>query len=215
MRPLVARLAAELAREIDEACDTRLIAYGLEILVDGAIQVLVVLIGALILGLFRPVILVMATAMVYRRFSGGVHCTGFYRCMAVSTVVFLGLGYLAVLLAQSRYCQLVQGLCLLVSLGVLAKWVPGYNPVKPVTDKRRESELRRKSLVVVLGVTAVTVINWWRGPFSPLTLTAVSLGLAWQSFTVTPWGYRLVGCADAILAGAWAKKRGEANVQAD
>ena len=207
MRPLMSRVAAQLARQIDEPCDTRLIAYGLEVFVDGAIQVLVILILALILGLLKPVIWVMATAMVYRRFSGGVHCTGFYRCTAISSLVFLGLGYLAVLLAATRYCYLLQGMCLIVSLFVVFKWVPGHNPVKPLPDKIKELELKRKSLFSVLGVAAVTAISYWQTIIPPLILTAVSLGFAWQSFTVTPWGYRLIGWADAVLAGSGAKKR--------
>ncbi|NSW81945.1 MAG: accessory gene regulator B family protein [Syntrophothermus sp.] len=208
MRPLMVRLAARLAQQTGTPCDLQLVAYGLEILVDGIIQVLAILILALILGVLKPVALVMTVAMVYRRFSGGVHCTGFYRCMTTSAVVFLGLGYLAIQLAATNYVYVFQGFAVIASSFAAAKWAPGDNPVKPITTEAKKSELKQKSLLTVVGVALIALANWYWSLFSPLTLTAITLGLLWQSFTITPWGYRLIGWVDRILTGVRVPERG-------
>lgn len=199
MRALMVKMATQLAGQTGKHQDAQMVAYGLELLVDGLIQLLVILVLAQFLGTLDAVAAAVAVAMVYRRFSGGVHCTAFHRCLVVSTAAFLGIGYLTFALEKYGYFYGFYLVAMVTTLWIAFRWAPAENPVKPIPTEEKRVKLRKKSLLSV-GVGAILLfgICFFR-LLPPFVVTAMALGFLWQSFTITPWGYRFIGWLDRCL----------------
>lgn len=199
MRRLATMIACQVTGQSEIQQDMQMVAYGLELLIDGLIQILVILGVAWLLGLFLPVAIVLGVAGLYRRYSGGVHCTAFYRCLMVSTGVFLGLGYITRVLGQHGFIYTFYWVALGASLLMAFRWAPADNPVKPIPTVAKRIELRHKSLLTALIATAMVIWTSYGRLLDPLVITGITLGILWQSFTITPWGYRFIGLLDRCL----------------
>lgn len=197
MHEVAVYLGRGLARRLGEERRAAVLAYGLEIILGTAVEVALILILARWLGLLRPTALCLAAACSLRLFSGGNHCTAYYRCVLLSLLVFLSLGWAARLLAA-----VVPPLFLfLVSLGTVAGALAAVLALAPVEDPKRirlkpaVRRRRRVCSVVSLAGWAVLLAFALRGEAA----VAVGLGLAWQSFNLTAAGRSAVAFVDGLL----------------
>lgn len=71
------------------------IRYGIEIFLTGLSKFVCILLTSFLLGLFTEMLVLMATFLPYRLFSGGLHLSKYYRYVFLGLVLFLGSAYLA------------------------------------------------------------------------------------------------------------------------
>lgn len=191
-------LGRGLARRIGEERRAALLAYGLEIILGTALEIALVLGLAWLMGLFWPVAASLFAASSLRLFSGGNHCTAYYRCVLFSLLVFLSLGRAARLLAA----VLPPFSLFFLSLGALAAAFAAVLLLAPVEDpkkiKLKPAVRRRRRLFSFLCLAGWAVILAFAAREE--TAAAVSLGLAWQAFSLTAAGRVLVAFIDGLLA---------------
>lgn len=190
-------LGRGLARRVGVEQRAALLAYGLEIILGTALEIALILVLAWLAGVFWPVAASLFAASSLRLFSGGNHCTAYYRCVLLSSLVFLSLGWAARLLAAALPPVSLP----LGSLGALGATLAAVLLLAPVEDPQRvrlKPALRRRrrlSSLFCLAGWALLLALAARGEAA----AAISLGLAWQAFSLTAAGRTLVAFVDGLL----------------
>ncbi|WP_027355480.1 accessory gene regulator ArgB-like protein [Desulfofundulus thermocisternus] len=193
---LAQRIASWLGEELQQEERAAVMAYGLELLLGTVVKVVCFVTIPLLLGIFPQVMAVLLASVVFRLAAGGAHCTAYYRCLVGSLVTFTCLGFLARWLSETDIPA--QGIALAAALFaviVALIWAPADTPAKPITGEGYRRALKIISLMVALCYIAVT----WFLPLRGDLVAASALGLAFQSFTVTPAGYRFMEWLDVLL----------------
>lgn len=195
MRHFAQKLAHLLAQNSHNVVHEDDLRYGIEVMLGGIFQIILLMIAALGLNLFYETAGIIFASGLYRRYSGGAHCTAYYRCTLTSIITFLPLAYLVRLSAPHLNLTVVicTGLVLLLITWLKA---PVDNPSNPITDPLRRQSLRQKALVTALVLCLLAV---WLLLVSPTWSAAILMGLLWQSITLTAPGHIYMSLWDNIF----------------
>lgn len=158
-------------------------------------QIVLLLIAAWGLDLFYETAGIMLASALYRRYSGGAHCTAYYRCTLTSLITFLLLAYLVRISFPYLNLAVISSAGLVVLLVAWLK-VPVDNPTNPITDPLRREVLRMKSLILAgfLCLLAIALLYLY-----PLGSAAILMGLLWQSLTLTTPGHIYMSLWDNLF----------------
>lgn len=202
-------LSKELALDSNKIDTLR---FGLEIIFAALIKGIILISLAHLLGIFPEVTFAMACGAVYRLLSGGAHCNGYWRCLTLGVLTYLGAGELGIYLG--RYLStdlLVYSLLagyLLSSLCVIA-WVPGEVPFKKITNITER---------ILFKVLSLIYLNLWLGAsiivvhYDNLSLALAGLiAVITQTISFSPPGYKIIHQIDNLLAGLSKERRCSAN----
>jgi accessory gene regulator B len=202
-------LSKELALDAGKIDTVR---FGLEIIFGTFIKGFILISLAHFLGILPEVTFAMVAGALYRLLSGGAHCSGYWRCLTLGLLIYLGAGELGIFL--KRYLStdfLVYSLLsgyLLSSLCVIA-WVPGEVPFKNITDISKRIMFKILSLIflsVWLGASIIVVHR-----FNPSLALAGLIAVIIQTVSFSPPGYKAVHQLDSLLAGFINERRCSAN----
>jgi len=202
-------LSKELALD---AGKTDTLRFGLEIIFAALIKGVFLLSLAHFLGILSEVIFAMACGAIYRLLSGGAHCEGYWRCLTLGVLCYLGAGEVGI--NQGRYLSnylLVYSLLagyLLSFLCVIA-WAPGEVPFKRITNNSERIMFKILSLTYLslwLGVSIV-LVHYARSSLALAGLIAVII----QTISISPPGYKVIHKIDDFLAGLFKERRCPAN----
>lgn len=195
MKQFAQQLAHLLARNSQETICEDEIRYGIEVLLGSILQIALLLAIAFWLGLFYEAVGILMASALYRRYSGGAHCTAYYRCTLTSLITFLPLAYLTQFLLPYNNLLTVCSAGLVV-LTIAWLKAPVDNPTNPITDPMRRQVLRKKSFImaVLLWFLAITLLFVY-----PLGGVAIMMGLLWQSITLTTPGHIYMSAWDNIF----------------
>ncbi|MDQ0286683.1 accessory gene regulator B [Desulfofundulus luciae] len=193
---LAQRIASWLGKELQQEERAAVMAYGLELLLGAVVKLVCFVTIPLLLGIFPQVIAALLASVVFRLAAGGAHCTAYYRCLIGSLTTFTGLGFLARWLGEIDAPGTEMALvAAFFAVTVALIWAPADTPAKPITREGHRRALKIISLLVPLCYLALV----WFFPLRGDLVTASTLGLAFQAFTVTPAGYRFVEWLDVLL----------------
>lgn len=173
-----------------------IISYGTEVIIGAFIKLAVFIIIPLILGVFKLFATAYISFALLRLPSGGVHCSAFYRCLIISTSVYLGIALIAKYLATLSINSIeLLWLVLLMAIIVFIKLAPVDVKEKPI-----RSILRRKILKYIscLMVIAIFIVTYFWQPDHDITW-AISLAISFQVFTLTKAGHSFFGWVDNII----------------
>lgn len=193
MRVIAQKIANYITKETKDQESEEVVSYGIEVVLGALLQFIVILGTAAILGVFWPVLAVLFSAVIYRIFSGGAHCSDFYRCLTLSLLVFIPLGYLVNQLAYSEYNYTIITVGMLLVLISTLRWAPAENPKHPIKAEKRQ---RFKFICLIL--IALFLAVFWVMPTN-IFITGIFVGLLWQAFTITPWGTTCLHLADKLM----------------
>ena len=193
-----------LDRELNLQHDQReTIEYGLASLLYTALSVVSALLLAKLLGLYRETAVIISVIMLYRKVSGGAHISTPHGCLITGTAASLLFAYLtklwAPLFAASAAARILPAF---LALYPAYLYVPAAVPQKPITSQRQRRLLRRLSFALLLCWCLLGIIVKRLPAVWSYYYFAGSLGLLWQSFLLTPAGYRLL----AFLSPLFNKK---------
>ena len=186
MNLLARKLAHILAENADDAFYEDEIRYGLEIVLGGLIQIVIIMAIALLLGMGEEVLAIITSTALFRRYSGGPHCQAYYRCTITSLITFIVLAYISSHIPTIYLPVYMAGVSILVIL-VIHYYVPVDNPINPITDESIKRKRKQKSFWVVVLVLLVTIITAYIMG-KKLIAIALLLGLFYQNITLLPWG---------------------------
>ena len=198
-------LGTYVAKKVARTDQIEFLSYGAEILLGSIIKLCILFSIAYIMDVVLEVAIFLTVTGLIRTLSGGAHCLAYYRCLLTSVFIFTVLGY-----SIKAIYPFIRQLPPAILLGILVLtfclyWI--YSPQapssKPFRDKKMELTFRRYTLltVLILSITAIVLGT------DRLTAWVISFALLWQSFTLTPAGYRFIGLCDILLT--FKKKGGE------
>ncbi|RJX18748.1 MAG: hypothetical protein C4575_10355 [Desulforudis sp.] len=195
------QLAVYLQTELDlERARLKVLAYGLEALLGGLVQLTILAILPLLLGIGPSTWMAAGTATLFRLPAGGAHCVAFDRCLISSLSTFMLAGAAGILLTRQISCHLLPFVLAVLCMAALAVWlyVPADTPARPVVSRREKRRLKAWAYSV-LGFYLLLYLSFGKS-VSPELVVAGGLGLLIQTFTVLPWGYRALAVVDRFLA---------------
>ncbi|MDD2621365.1 MAG: accessory gene regulator B family protein, partial [Syntrophomonadaceae bacterium] len=173
------KIAEFLVKDSDYQSNRDEIRYVLEIFLGAALQILIIICMAAILGLGKEVATILLVSAVLRKYSGGAHCQAFYRCTLCSIAVFLALGLL-VQFNNPDYFQYFFPFVILFSLITVFRKAPVDNPENPIVDSNEQRRLKRMSVMILLVFLLLAAIASF---YYSWMAASILLGIVWQVFT--------------------------------
>jgi accessory gene regulator B len=128
--------------------------YGTYVFYINVAKTLMLIVIALILGIF-PYVAVFALAYALLRiYSFGVHLDSSILCTLVGLVYYLGSTYLSLLVGIPL---IVRGLLMFISIGIFLTYAPAQTKKRPIPERRRKT-LKIKSLLILMVITVIVFI---------------------------------------------------------
>ncbi|MHB8170191.1 MAG: accessory gene regulator ArgB-like protein [Thermincolia bacterium] len=134
-----------------------------------------------------------------RSYSGGAHATAPIRCNIIGVNVFVSIGLMA-----KYFNGLVNPLLLiipvaLISFGAIYLYAPAEAPGKPIQSMLKRATFRTSSFILLVFWTVMAVFLALNSTALDGFLLASTLGICWQSISLTPAGHRLMELLDKGL----------------
>jgi accessory gene regulator B len=157
-----------------------------------AISLVGMLIGFPVLSL----VAVFSTSLL-RMFTGGAHASTPLRCVLIGAVIFPALGWISSFIPLYSLAYLFI-LTVIAGTLLIGQYAPADTPGKPI-----ESKIKRRTLKMI----SFSLLYIWTGFMWYLLaqgkitsfFTASVLGILWQVFSITPWGYRILETFEAFI----------------
>ena len=121
------------------------IRYGLESIYILVTKLIFIFALALILGIFKEMIIFLLLFNVIRTFAFGLHATKSYICLISSSIIFIGLPILCNIINIPNIIKLIIGL---VSIGLIIKNCPADTYKRPIINKKRRRILKLISTII-------------------------------------------------------------------
>ncbi|MFZ5639685.1 MAG: accessory gene regulator ArgB-like protein [Bacillota bacterium] len=199
-------LAYYLARELNfDRKDAETIRYGMEIIFGALIKGMIIIGISWWLHITPYVLAAVITSGSFRLLAGGVHCHTYGRCLVLGSTVAVFIGSLAPVIGYRLNPNFLLSsvvLAALIGLGFVHKWAPADTPAKPVTREEKRKKFKKLSFLYVITWTVIMFVFILLGRQIPsiIPLAMASLGgFLFQTFSLCPAGYRLVGTVDTLL----------------
>ncbi|KFD40442.1 hypothetical protein DK28_0206270 [Peptococcaceae bacterium SCADC1_2_3] len=186
-------IAAYLKEKLNLTPDEEEVAlYGLQILIYTFTGFLAICLIGWLLGCFWTTLAVCLTAAGLRLFTGGAHSNSPLTCTLLGMVMVPLLGKIASLTAPF-FTPLNVSLIIIpgfiISLIIIWRLAPVDSPAKPINSLEQRKKLRFYSVAMVLLLALGQAFLLIKGQALTVVL-ALSLGLWWQTFTLTKTGHR-------------------------
>jgi len=189
---MIQTLADKTARFIakgDETADVEVLTYGYYMFYQQWITTIVILLLALVCGLFFPVLVSMVVSMTLRGSTGGTHATRAIICKIVAFVMAFAPA-LAAEVFGLRMFPIAFVVLYLLCIALIVVYVPTDTDVKKFTNPRLRKRMKIESLVLVSLFFAAAIFLQERIPviaFVIAIITFVACSL------VHPMAYWLFG----------------------
>lgn len=166
--------------------------YGFQVFIGELVKIILILLLSLLLGMLRPVGVILTVFMIVRTAAGGYHMDTQGKCLVVSLGLFLIPGavvkYSHIYWSFGSIASFITAVAIICIIAFI-KWIPADTPNRPITKLEEIRKFRIKSLIYItffLCLACITLLNH-------LYVYSLSLvfGLLVEIFTVTPVAYRL------------------------
>lgn len=190
-------IAEILSRELKlDKKRTSIVIYGLEVILGGIIKLFIFITLPLVLGVFTQFIAANLASGFLRLTSGGVHCSSYYRCLIVSTTIFLIIAFVSkYLFIYIVFVDLILWFSLALALVVFVIKAPVDVPEKPIRNHSRRRMLKIISCIMVM--LYFLLFLYWKP--EPDVILASSLGVLFHTFTLTRPGHTSVFLVDKSI----------------
>lgn len=133
-------------------------AYGYELLIAETISWIITVLIALLSGRFWESLVYMAVFLILRQCAGGYHATSHFRCIIISTAVYVVCLGLIIVVPQALYTGII---ALGLLIGALGIWncAPVDNPNKPFSNDEERIKFRHYSLIVTAILTILSLAS--------------------------------------------------------
>lgn len=184
---LSTKVSGYLVEELNYPEEKRdIISYSLDTLFLFFTGYITILLIGWFMGIPGAVLCTLLSGDILRKFSGGFHLSTPYRCLALTTVMYITVSWLSVHAyaiwgAESVYRFVLFILCFACFI-IVRKYAPVDNPAKPIVSVIFRKKLRMASILVVIILSFLVVV--FNDRFIASSITG---GLIVQSFTLLPF----------------------------
>lgn len=174
--------------------------YSLTVLLQSIIGYTLTLGFAWIFDIFWPALMIIITFSAFRSFSGGAHCSSPLNCELYSVISVNALAFISKLISLDyQYVMPIAIFTMLFSFWAIAKYAPADTPAKPITDPNKRYRLKKYSLTLLCIWSASMLLYFKTAHKGNMVILASSLGLLFQSFSITKSGYAFWKVSDELL----------------
>ena len=114
--------------------EEEIIQYGLESIYILVTKMIIIFTIAIILGIFKEMIIFLIIFNVIRTFAFGLHASKSWICLLISSVSFLGLPFLLKVISIPLFLKLILGISLII---IIYKYSPADTVKRPIINKKR------------------------------------------------------------------------------
>jgi accessory gene regulator B len=164
--------------------------FGLELVLGAILQFFLILCIAALLGVGLETMVVLLAAALFRRHSGGAHCSAYYRCTLTSITVFPILGF-SVRYFPATYLPYYLIALVIISGVLIYTRVPVDNPTRPITDRNQISLMKIYSAVMLVFLIIAALLGAYIFK-QPQIAISIIVGVLWQTFMLTDWGHGVI-----------------------
>ncbi|MCT8139394.1 accessory gene regulator B family protein [Anaerobacillus sp. CMMVII] len=194
------KIAEALGEYVERKTEVDYIRYGIEIMFNGLIKLLVLLGASYLLGLFHPMLWIFSTFVVFRGLTGGHHYSTFLRCLVVGLTMMLGISYLTVRIKDIfDFNFLIALLFIALTFGLILvyKFAPSNHFYKKCNDYQK-NKLRKYSLYAVSlwGLLMYFLIT---NSYSTELVLASIFGFLFQIGSIHPYSYLFVNKIEKMI----------------
>ncbi len=184
--------AYQLAGVLNENHQRRAVYYyGFIIIFGSLVKGLALTVVSLLLGIFRPIVIIAIAFGLLRLVAGGYHMDTYGKCLLVSMVLFISAGVTAqysVLYWKTAHLITLISVVFVFGLYAIIRYAPRDTPNKRITEIAEIRKFKRLSLIylgVWLTVTAGLVVLGFR-----MAVLALCFAVSLEIFTIIPTGQR-------------------------
>lgn len=185
MKKIVIKGLMNYIRKSCNYTDTELaeIEYGLTGIYLTFSKIVIISILALVLGIFKEMIIFMILFNVIRTTGFGLHATKSWICLISSTIIFIGIPLLSNYLVMNIY---LKGFISIVSVLLIYKNAPADTKKRPIVNMKRRRILKLMStFIAIVFITISLLID--NNFISNCLLLAIIL----EDFLISPFIYRI------------------------
>lgn len=203
---IVDKMTFYLQRELKlNNADASVVKYGLEVLWSSVVGIIAIIVVSWFLGVLKYALFAVLAASSLRILSGGAHSARLFNCTLLGVIVSPGIGLLTKYIWPLMPFQVLPMLFILtlfMSFSMVWKYAPADTPNKPITKPQQRKKLRILSFTHLSIWSIITILTLYgKVNISSDIIFALTLGIIWQSFSITPLGYMMVKAFDNILPG--------------
>jgi accessory gene regulator B len=213
IQKLIAVQASWLAKKLDYGkSEEEILNYSLNLVFTIILGYGLLTIAAGLLGVLPTALAAAVSASVLRSFSGGAHASRISRCVVLGAVIFSAIGWLAAVgipgLEESAYSDIMSLkarvfiiMIIVIGTGIIYFFAPAPAPSKPKQTHLQEVVMISCSLVLLWwwGATVWLINSMQWGIKHQEVLLASQLGIVWQLFSLTPWGFGLLRVGEKFI----------------
>jgi len=134
------------------------IKYGLEAIYLTITKSIIIFSIAIVLGIFKEMIIFIFTYNLLRSTSFGLHATKSWICLISSSILFIGIPYLCILSSIPIYIKVIVGI---LGICFMFKNSPADTKKKPIINKKKRIVYKVLStiLAIIFSIIAITINN--------------------------------------------------------
>lgn len=206
------RLAVNIGRKAKSVLDVdedkeQIIIYGAINLLQTIFSILWVIIIGLLLGVLYEALIFSIAVAILRKYSGGVHASSPSRCIIIGTILAAIAGIIIDKLFYKLTISTVVAIsifCIAAALIIVFENAPVDSIKKPITNIEMKKRFKRNSILVILIFSLLIMIlfGFYKTYLRFYYITAIesiSLGILWQSITLTETGILALNKVDYAL----------------
>ena len=131
------------------------IEYGLDAIYLNIPKTLIIFGLAIILGIFKDMILLLTFYGILRTFAFGMHASKSWHCLVISTVMFIGGGLICKYVNISSYVKIIISI---ISLLCIIKYAPADTHKRPLINAKRRKIYKIVSSIIALIYVVLIII---------------------------------------------------------
>lgn len=159
------------------------IKYGLESIYLSYSKLIIISILAIILGIFKEMVIYLLIYNLIRMPSFGLHATKSWICLLFSAILFIGVPYLCIVLTIPIILKIIIGI---VGALLMFKNSPADTKKKPIINKKRRKVYKILSVIlaIIFAICSILIKN-------NFISNCFLLGLVMQNFMIAPTIYKI------------------------
>jgi accessory gene regulator B len=182
------------------------IAYGAFALIQTILSILFVILLGSLFNVALEAVVISFIVSILRKYSGGIHASTSNACMIIGTVIFVGLAKMLTFMESSISVALTF-VVVLISFSwcyhIILKLAPVESVTKPISNQKRK-RMKKGSIItlsVYLTLVLINIMFYYVTKEDKLLgyCLCICVGSAWQVFTLTKVGHRVLSKIDIFL----------------
>ena len=194
------KISSNIAQELSLDDDKKsVINYGIFAFIQMMICIVLVIIFGTVFNVVIEALIISFTISILRKSSGGVHASCPGRCAIIGTIASVGMGLISKHINVSFSLVILIGSIIFIwSYYIVYKLAPVDSIAKPIKSIKKRNRLKKSSMVILSVYLIIVIINnlyfyFMKNSTVLVYSLCIYMGLLWQVFSLTKYGYLVMG----------------------